>query len=492
MFAVRRALLLSTGERYFALVSNFLTVAIVSRILTPEEIGVSVIGMAVIGMTMALREFASASFLFQQQSLTEEAVRGAFTIMLCLTAVISGALAASAPWIAAAYGEDRLVPYLEVISVSLLVEVVAIPILTLWLRDMAFGKLAVVRLSGAATASLVTVILALAGFSYMSFAWAWLCSALVTGGMAIALRGDLRLYRPSLTHWRAMLTFGGYNGGTAFLYKIYEALPYLLLGRILSLDAAAIYSRSLMICQLPDKILLGGITAVVLPAFSSEARQGRNLRDPYLNALSFITALQWPALVMLAILAYPVVDILLGNQWTAVAPLVQIIALASLFSFSFELNYPVLVSLGAVRDVFLRALIVFPIAAAIIAVATFFGLDAVAWSLMLVIPLQALVALHFVRRHLPIGWGDIVGAIWRSAAVVGFTAAGPLVLVAASEGGFDLSIDRALATVPLAALGWLCGLRITGHPFLAEMIRTLSDIRSGTLGGGTVDTNVAL
>ncbi|WP_157017465.1 oligosaccharide flippase family protein [Mesorhizobium xinjiangense] len=477
MSDVKRALFLSTGDRYFALVANFVTVAIVSRILTPGEIGVSVVGMAIVGIAMSAREFASANYLIQRHDLTREDVRSAFTVMLVLISMISIALAATAPALAGIYDEERLVAYLRVISLSLFIELIAAPILTLLRRDMAFGAVAIINMSGAAVAAVVTVTLALLGFSYMSFAWAWLCSALTTGLLAIALKRQVWMYRPLFDHWRDMLTFGGYNGATNMLYKAYEALPYLLLGRVLSLDAAALYNRSLMICQLPDKAFLGGAMSVILPAFSVETRQGRSLKQPYLKALGLITALQWPALTVLAVLAYPAVDILFGDQWGAAAPLVQIVAIASLFSFSFELNYPVLVSLGAVRDIFLRALIVCPVSAGILVAASFYGLQAVAWSLMIVMPFQAFVSLSFVRRHVRIAWSEIAAAVWRSGVVTVAALAGPLAVVAAGA-GFDMPIHMAVTAGVFAAAGWMCGLWLTGHALFDEIVTTLSGLRS--------------
>ncbi len=489
MAALKNALLLSTGERYFALVSNFVTVALVSRMLTPEEIGVSVIGMAIVGIAMSGREFASANFLIQRQDLTREEIRGAFTIMLLLTVMITVVLASLAPLLANTYGEPRLIPYLRVISACLFLELIATPILTLFRRDMAFGKVAITNICGAATAAVVTCVLALMDFSYMSFAWAWFASAIVTGLLAISLSRQFWIFKPSLGRYRDMLAFGGYNGTTNLLYKAYEALPYLLLGRTLSLDAAAMFSRSLMICQLPDKIFLGGAMSVVLPAFSAEARQGRSLRQPYLNALGLITALQWPALLVLAVLAFPVVDVLLGHQWQAVAPQVQIIALASLFSFSFELNYPVLVSVGAMRDVFRRALIVCPISTAIIIIASFISLQAVAWSLMLVIPFQAFVSLSFVRRHIAIRWPEIGAAVWRSAVVAAVTVSGPLAVVVFTGSSFDISVKEAVVAAILATLGWLCSLWLTGHPLLDEILHSSTHLRRVMLGGRAVAAN---
>ncbi|WP_244514711.1 lipopolysaccharide biosynthesis protein [Ensifer sp. LCM 4579] len=481
MAAVKRALLLSTGERYFALVSNFVTVAAVSRILTPAEIGVSVIGMAIVGIAMSAREFASANFLIQHPHLTRADVRGAFTVMVLFTSTVTIALAFSAPLLAGAYGDERLAPYLRVIAAAFFLDLMAAPIITLLRRDMDFGKVAAINISGAVAATAVTISLALLGFSYMSFAWAWVASAVVTGLLAVGLSRQFWIFKPSLVGWRAMVAFGGYNGATNLLYKTYEAVPYLLLGRILSLDAAALYSRGLMICQLPDKVILGGAISVILPAFSAEARQGRSLKQPYLKALGLITALQWPALLVLAVLAYPIVDLLLGDQWHGVVPIVQIVAIASLFSFSFELNYPVLVSLGAVHDIFRRALIICPVSVVIITAAAFFGLRAVAFSLLLVIPFQAFVSLTFVRRHVVIGWLEIWSAVWRSAVVAAITVASPLAFVIYIGSGLEISLVKALIAAAFAGAGWLLGLWLTGHALLAEILGGVAVFRGGGL-----------
>ena len=117
MLSVKRALLISTGERYFLLISNFATAALVSRILTPEEIGVSVIGMAILAIVMSVREFSSTSFLIQREKLSREDIRGASTGLLILTGAIAAFLVGAAPFLAAFYDEPNLVPYFRVISV---------------------------------------------------------------------------------------------------------------------------------------------------------------------------------------------------------------------------------------------------------------------------------------------------------------------------------------------------------------------------------------
>lgn len=482
MPSVKRALLMSTGERYVLLVSNFATTAVVSRILTPQEIGVSVIGMAILAIVLSVREFSSSTFLIQRGELSREDIRGAFTVMFVLTGIAVTVLLAASPVLASVYAEPNLLPYFRVISACLFLDALVVLVNALLRREMAFGKVAAISITNGATGSVATIALAFAGFSYMSFAWAWLIGSGLAACLALALCPHFWMFKPTLANWRAMISFGGYNGSIAILFRIFDALPLLLLGRLVSPNAAALFSRTLLISQIPDKLLLGGAVAVVLPAFSAEVRRGSDLKRPYLAALSIVTALYWPALLVLSVLAYPVVDIVLGRQWIEAAPLVQVVAIALLFSFSFELNYPVLVAVGAIRDLFIRALIVFPISGILLSMAGVFGgLQAAAWCMLVTVPFQAYVALSFVRRRLGLKLKDIAAELWRSAVVALASAAGPLCVAFLSGTGFALSHGLALAAGVLALGGWGAALVLTRHPLVDEIFKSIPGFRGASL-----------
>lgn len=461
---------MSTGERYFALVINFASAAAVSRILTPDEIGVSAIGMAVLGIALSVREFASSSFLIQRSDISREDVRATFSVMLVLTAAIAVALSAGAPLLAAFYKEEKLVPYFRVISVCLFVDLVCIQILTLLRRDMAFGKIAVINTVGLALGAAATIVMASLGFSYMSFAWAWLLGSSVTALLALSFFPHLWIFKPSFSNCRGMIAFGGYNGAISFMSRISDAIPVLLLGRSVSPHDSGLFSRSLMICQIPSKLVFGGAIPVALPAFSAAVRQGKNLAKPYLRALEIVTVVHWPALLLLIVLAHPAVEILLGSQWRDVVPLVRIAAAASLFAFGFELNYPVIVSMGAIRDLYVRSLIVFPVSAAVMTVAVLSGgLHAAVWSMMFIVPFQAFVTLAFVRRRLAISWADFAWSVRKSAVTALASAVGP-VAVTMFAGTWEQSLPQAVAASLLAAAGWFAGLYFTKHPLFAELM----------------------
>jgi hypothetical protein len=99
-----------------------------------------------------------------------------------------------------------------------------------------------------------------------------------------------------------------------------------------------------------------------------------------LNALCFISAFYWPALILMALLAYPLVRLVLGDQWQAASPLVQIVALANLSWFPVIVTQPVLLAVNAMRHAFLSSLIALPLSAAVLCVASLFGVEAMAAS----------------------------------------------------------------------------------------------------------------
>lgn len=315
----------------------------------------------------------------------------------------------------------------------------------------------------------------------MSFAWGWLIGSGLAAGVALALRPHFWMFKPSLVNWRGMTSFGGYNGVVAILYGIFDALPLLLLGRLVSPHTAALFSRTLLIGHIPDKLVLGGAMTVVLPAFSAEVRQGRDLKGPYLAALSLVTALRWPALLVLSVLAYPVV-VVLSHQWIEVAPLVQVVAVALLFSFSFELNYPVMVAVDATclsRTDRLPAFRHSPVHSRDLR-RTAGGRLVHAGDL----PFQAYVALSFVRRRLGLRRRDIAAALWRSAVVAMASAAAPLSVIALSGSGFALLFGQAFGAGLFALSGWATALILTRHPLFDEIMKTIPVFRRAKLRPG--------
>ena len=203
------------------------------------------------------------------------------------------------------------------------------------------------------------------------------------------------------------------------------------------------------------------------------------MKRVYLGAVELISVLHWPCLLFVSLLADPIVRILFGAQWIEAVPLVRMLAVATLSLFAACLTYPVLVSIGHVRDTLTASLISVPPSLLVMFTASFFGIQAVAASAFLTLPLQAAVAYHFVCRRIGLGITDLAGALWKSAIVTAFTTFGPLLILVINDFSLTISVSRFVAAAFLAVICWCLGLAVTRHALLAQLRLALDQYRAG-------------
>lgn len=464
---IRRSIAFSVADKYAGIVLGLGTMAIVSRILTPEEVGLFMVASAAVILIETFRDFGVGACIIQVEELTPALVRTAFTVMAILSLVLAGVLWIAAQPMAEFFGDDRLAGMIRIATLAFITAPISNPLLSLLRRDLAFDKVAAISIIASATNAVVTVGLAALGFGPASFVWAWVTAASVMAAGALMVRPDFWVFRPSLRDWRHVVPFGAWSSIVTLLQLIFDYMPRFILGRVISIEAVGLYSRSLSLCQMPDRALLSAVQPVVLPALSARARGGGDMKEPYFLGLACITALQWPALLCLALLAEPIVRLLLGSQWTETVPLIRILALASLCLFPTYLAYPVLVAVGRVKDLAIASLISLPLCMVIMFLAAQISLTAVAFSLFLTAPLHVGVGLHFVRRHVGFGWGEFLHATAPSVLVALGATAVPAALLAMSGGTLGIG-GMGLAIVG-SALGWIAGLRFARHPLDPEV-----------------------
>lgn len=476
--SIRRALFWTTSERYVGLLLNFVLIVVLSRLLAPAEIGIMQLGWIVMILSEPLRDFGVGSYLVQKRELEPTDVRSAFTVALLFSAVPAFVVFTCAGSIASFYDEPGLRSFLRVLAPTfLLAPFSAIP-LSLMRREMAFDRLAFVNVSCTLLNVVSITTLAVLGFSYMSPAWAAWVWSIAFIFLGLRVRPDLSPFRITLQGWRSVLSFGGYSAVPQALQRVYDSLPSLVLGRLVSIEALGFFDRAVKVSELPEKVGTIGVQAVALPGFASAARAGRSLKQGYLDAIEHVTVVQWPGLLLLVLLAEPIVWVLLGPQWAPVVVLVRIIAVAFLANFSQVLGNAVLIAAGHPRDTLVIALLALPIMALLFVVASLQGLVMAAVSLIVIAVLRAVISNTFVCRRLGIGWSEIAVRLWRSLAVSAMAMVGPLIIVALD--GFDLHLGVAAAVVigTVTVPGWLIGLRITRHPFGAEIRRALQQAQA--------------
>jgi O-antigen/teichoic acid export membrane protein len=170
-----------------------------------------------------------------------------------------------------------------------------------------------------------------------------------------------------------------------------------------------------------------------------------------------MAAVQVPAMVCLALLAEPVVRVLLGPQWGEVPPLVRLMAMGMVWMFPAFLTYPMLVALGRIRETLVSSLISIPPSILLIAAAAPYGLTAVA--------------------AIDLAWREILRTVAPGAVATLGAAGGILAVMSLLGFRTALSFSEMLAAIFAAGLGWLAGLWLSGHPLIGELLGVWGRLR---------------
>jgi O-antigen/teichoic acid export membrane protein len=478
MTDIRRAFLWASVGRYLVLAVNLAAAAVMARLLAPAEYGISVLGGAVLAVAEGIRALGGGAYLIQKEELTSEDIRCSFTVNLVVTIVLATAMMLLSGPLTRYFLTPNLGRYIPAATLGYLTGPFVYPISAIMSRQLAFGAIALISVATAAVNALASICLAALGFSFMSFAWATAISAIAGMLLYLCAWKDTTIFRVRIRGCRSVIAFGAYDSATAVLSQVAETLPYFIFGRLLNAEAVGLCQRAVTLSLFPERVILAGVGAVALPALSRQVREGGSLRHGYFRAVELITAALWPALLALALLADPIVAVLLGRRWQEVVPLVEVLAVALLFSFPVGLHYPTMVAAGSIRYMPPVVVVQSAFSLGILIVAAHRSLQAAAFSMLLIVPLNSLLSLLLVRFVVGFHWIDLAYAVRKSAVCAAPSAAGPAALALATWRLPHMPLAAAMLATLLAVLGWIGGLRLTRHPLLDEVVHVADAARA--------------
>jgi O-antigen/teichoic acid export membrane protein len=478
MKGLHQSILLSALDRYGNLAFFFVSTAVLARLLSPVEFGVyAVVNALTLIIITSFQEFGGANYLIQKADLSDRDIRTAFTVFLLLAFVFATVLFLLRGSLAAFYRQDGLDDGIALACINFLLAPFQVTASALLRRDMAFGLLAKSNLLGSFTTATVSIALASQGYGSLAP-----LLGVILGNVAITVSLLARYRRfgifcPSLSGYANVLRFGMYSSGVVLINVVYNLSPQLILARMLDFHAAGIFSRAASMTQVFDRLIVQVISPVIGPALMAHSRAGGDVKKAYLQTIELISACQWPSLAFLALLADPIILLWLGQGWAEVTPLIQMLSLASLALFASSLTYPMLVALGRVRETLTASLISLPPSLALVCGASFYGVHAVAAAALVTMPLQAVVAFHFIGRHIGMTTGDLLHALFRSGLVLLCSVTGTASGLLASRLTQTTPLGELTISAVLAATAWATGMVLTRHPLLAHLKSVTGTLR---------------
>jgi O-antigen/teichoic acid export membrane protein len=471
----RNALKITAFSQVVLFALSMLGVVVVSRLLTPTEIGIFSVSVSLLGFAHVFREFGVGQYLVQAPVVGKTEFRAAFSVALGCSWAVALVVALLAYPLSRLYAHEGVLQVLLLASLNFVVMPFGTPSLSMMRRELQFTRIAWLNVAGAATGTLVTIAAAWMDQSYLSMAW----GALGTQLCKLLL---LQLWRPGevwmlpTTHGlRNVLRFGGLATGASTAGSISQAAPDLIIGKTLGFADVAYLSRGMSLTSMVVEKIQEVVRTVFFPMFSNQLREGANGSVHYVQAASNLTAITAPLLVLLAIVADPLIPWMFGDQWTASTQLAVVICLAHLVMAPFAIGGAALTAVGAVATLARVEVSVSAIKVLLLTSSIWFELQVVVFFIAAGQVADAVLVYLGLRSALGLRAEALIRGVWRCYAVAAFTGLGALLAQHVAEPLFTLApTPRLIELIVVCGTGvacWLLALVLFAHPLRHEAAR---------------------
>lgn len=467
---IRRAALWSLAAQYATFALQFGTSIIISRLfLLPADVGLFSIALAAAMLVSIFQDMGITRFISGQPQMEPAALPHYAAVAVTIGWTVAALVALAAPAVAQFYSQPALAPLLWLIAASYLVTPWATVPAALLVRDMDFRALFAVNAGSALAGNGTAIILAACGLGAASLAWGVLATALARAAIANLLRPILPRLPRSTGSVRPMLGFSSMSFVLSASAAIGQRSQDLIVGRLLGIAATGLFSRASALAGQLTMLVTGAIGSVFYAAFARKRDAGEPLAEPYLRLVACYTALNWAAMVGLALAAEPLVLLLYGPNWVEAAPLLRWTALGEIFFVAIPLQMDVPLLLGQIRRLIWVNLLDTAAAVAILTAACFIGLEAAGISRVIYGFVWWAIYATYLSRLIGFRFRSLL-AVYAGSGVCALAAGLPLAIAVLRQPvGSSLSLPELLGLSGLGVLTWLLALGLIRHPAWNEV-----------------------
>jgi O-antigen/teichoic acid export membrane protein len=320
----------SATSQIAQLLMQILMLAILARLLTPSDFGLIAMVTVFSSFVAIFSNFGLTSAIVQKKEISDEALSSTFWINVGLGALLTIALAASAPLIAAFYSEPRLTPLVVFISTTFFIASFGNVQTALLTKSMNFKALAVISICAVGISGPVSILLAFSGYGVWSLAWLTVLSAFVTVVFTWIYSRWVPHFSLGLQHVKGLLGFGANLTGFSLVNYFARNADNLLIGKFLGAAPLGFYNLAYNLLLFPLNNISNVIGNVMFPALSIIQHDKQMVREAYITANRYIAAVSFPLMTWLLVTAPQFIRVVFGPKWIGAIALVQILAITSI------------------------------------------------------------------------------------------------------------------------------------------------------------------
>jgi polysaccharide transporter, PST family len=322
---IHRAGVLSLITRGIDFAFQFVTMAVLARLLTPSDFGIFAMATPFVWILMTFGDLGLAAAVLQQRDLNERQAAAIFLVNLLAGLAFGGLCLMSSPLLGLFYDDARVTQVAAVLSFMFVMTGFTAVQQALLRRALLFGVLLRAQTAASVLACSAAVFFAFKGAGYWALAIRAVTDPLVYG---IVIWASAR-WMPTGAEYdhtiKSMLRYGGYSLGSSLIYSVGRRANDILIGWKFGSAELGPFALAFRLFLIPAQQIAWPLGQVMVPILSRHWHDPERLKEWYLKLLQFITLISFPPLFSLAFCADDVVYLIAGPQWSQAGEILRIL-----------------------------------------------------------------------------------------------------------------------------------------------------------------------
>jgi len=303
---------------------------ILARLLSPNDFGLLGIGLLTM---MTLETFSNTGFqeaLIQKKENVEAFLNSAWTILIIRGIILFLILFLISPFISAFYSAPKATIIIRITGLAILLQSFSNIGIIYFQKELEFHKQFVLQVSGIIADFCISVTLAI----LLKNVWALVWGLLAGYGIKLLVSYLVHSYRPKICFDKEktleLFGFGKWVlGGSIIVFLLLQG-DDIVVGKLLGLTALGFYQIAYKISNTPATELSRVISTVSFPAYSKVQDDTNKLKQYYFEILKFTAFFSFLLAGIIITLAPEFTSIFLGNKWSPIIPIIQLLSIFGL------------------------------------------------------------------------------------------------------------------------------------------------------------------
>ncbi|SEL03041.1 lipopolysaccharide biosynthesis protein [Ruminococcus albus] len=302
----------------------FIVQLVLARILGPGKYGTITLLAIFISISQVFVQSGLNTALIQRKDVKENDYSSIFYVSLFIAVVLYGVLFITAPFVAEFYDKPQLKNLLRVLALVLIPGAFNSIQNAKVAREMRFKELMFCTLGSVLISGTVGIAMALSGCGV----WALVGQQLSSRVSVCILLLLIVKWRPKrVLEWdrvRVLFSFGWKLMVSALIDVIYRELQNLVIGKKYKEEQLGYCNRGKQFPEIIINNINGSIQGVMLPALSKHNGDNNKIKSMMRRSIVTSSFLIFPVCMGIAVVAGPMIHLLLGDEWMPCVPFLQL------------------------------------------------------------------------------------------------------------------------------------------------------------------------